>query len=75
VSAWREVADKLAAAMTHSEKGVCTLTAAEHEALAAYRQQRQEGGPRHFGEQIVTKGGLPKDLERRLAQIDEDWGR
>lgn len=40
---WHEVADVLAAAMQHSEKGVCTLTANEHAALALYMEARKPG--------------------------------
>ena len=40
---WREVADTLAAAMQHSDSGVCTLTPNEHAALAVYVEARRPG--------------------------------
>jgi hypothetical protein len=30
-----------------------------------------EEAPANFGEQIMTKGGLPKDLEQRIDKIDK----
>ena len=41
-TAWRAVADRLAAAMQHSERGICTLTQAEHDALAEYQRALAE---------------------------------
>lgn len=38
---WRDIADTLAAAMEHSEKGVCTLTPREHQALTRYFAERR----------------------------------
>ena len=40
---WHEVADVLAAAMAHSENGICTLTENEHAALAVYVEARRPG--------------------------------
>lgn len=40
---WHEVADALAAAMQHSEGGICTLTTNEHAALALYHEARKPG--------------------------------
>lgn len=38
---WREVADVLAAAMQHNERGICTLTENEHAALRVYMNARR----------------------------------
>jgi hypothetical protein len=40
---WHEIADTLAAAMQHSEGGVCTLTENEHAALAVYVEAQRPG--------------------------------